>query len=664
MQPVTPKRKYDVAISFAHEDSLQAEALASALKRLEVSVYYYRFERGEGLGTDLHLKLTDIFQNQSRYCVVLISKDYLNQWTEIELEAARARKIKNREKDYILPVRLDKTDIPGLLPTTEYLEWPPENEESIARAIANKLNKQPAVIKDARGFAYYVHYIPFIVILALTAVLLSPVPPLSQPTRIIFGGLFFGCLVWILCLAVKASRAFGTTDPLPAPSDLWQSVFKQLLPQKGQEHQGAGPEILVICDRSTLETFEQIRTQYTPDIVEIRQFIYSSSNFDKPGLKNALRTSEGVYFFCTDEIHRGREPNDTVNNWGIDNSHKPIVAVNFRPPESLYRWTFNLIPQTEAVQGVWRLLARSTERASQLRELTNTIQRVWIVTIIIALFFLGLLGWSTWRSSDQLGDAEKLLQMASHDHQNLANFQNDSAMSSLRNTIELLQTKVSTDEERRSSGVMARQALTVFATYLITDMSNRGLVKSGGSISFWRQYPDPNTGDLYVVKVAKSGSEEDCFPGVLDSNQRNSIAACAVTSNNVVLWRRDLKDKEPASWSARQGLQNGHAITQEGTPPIIHLDSNYECEFAKGQNPRNAVMCVGIGEKGPKSGICLSADEDFPNEEWTKHYLFQAVSIMEIIPDSLLIFEEHLNKCREKYHPNLSKPTPQPNTKH
>lgn len=667
MQPVTPQRKYDVAISFAREDSLQAEALAAALKRLGVSVYYYQFEKGKGLGTDLHLKLTDIFQNQSKYCVILISKDYLNEWTEIELNAAWARKIKNREKDYILPVRLDQTEIPGLLPTMEYLEWPPDNEESIARAIASKLNKRPAVVKDAKGLAYYVHYLPFIVILALTAVLLAPVPLLSPAIRMVFGGLFFGSLVWILCLAVKASRAFGTTEPVPAPSDLWQSVFKQLLPQQGQKHQGAGLEILVICDRSTEETFEQINTHYTPDIVEIRKFTYSSSNFDKSDLKNALETADAVYFFCTDEIHRGREPYDTVNNWGVDHSHKPILAVNFRPPESRYQWTFNLIPQTEAVPGVWRLLARSTERASQLRELTNTFQRVWVVTIIIALFYLGLMGLSSWRASSQwvahLGndnqhreEDKKLLQMESGDLERLRTFRNEAAMVALRNTIESLpKTEDSLNDKEGSPGVLARQALTVFAAYLKRDMENRSMAEETGSISFWRKYTDPKTGKPYIVKVAKSGSKDDCFPGVLDPGKLNSIAACAVESTSFVRWRRYPRNEENASLS-RQGKQNGYGIKHEGEA-AIQLEGGEKCGFVKGENIRNGTICVGIGDGSLKSGICLSTDNNFPKEEWIKHHLYEAVSIMEIIPDSLLISEKHLKICRgRKYYPDSSKP--------
>ncbi len=664
MQPTTPQRKYDVAISFAREDSVPAEALASALKRLGVSVYYYRFEKGKGLGTDLHLKLIDIFQNQSRYCVILTSKHYLNEWTEIEFAAAWARKITNREKDYILPVRLDNTDIPGLLPTTEYLEWPPEDEESIARAIANKLNKPPVVGKDDRGLAYYVHYIPFLVIFAIAALHLAPVPTLSQPIRIVFGALFVCSSVWIFCLAVKASRAFGTTEPVPAPSDLWQSIFKQLLPQQGKKHPGTGLEILVICDGSTEGTFEKIDTHYTPDIVEIRKFKYSSSNFNKSDLKNALRTADAVYFFCTEEIHRDREPFDTVNDWGIDNSHKPILAVNFRPPESGYQWTFNLIPQTEAVPGVWRLLARSTERASQLRELTNTLQRVWISTIIIALFFFGLMGLSLWLSSNQwvkhLDDDnthaendnrhqredQKLSQMSDGDLERLKKLRNDAAMSSLRNLIGSLQKAEGLQSDKDGSpGVIARQALAGFATYLKTDMENRGMADDTGSISFWRKYVDPETGKPYIVKVARSGGQDDCFSGVLDQSKLNSIVACAVELTNFVRWHKDMMPGAEASWSM-QGFKNGYAITYDETV-AIQLLSNEKCGFLKGENKRTGTMCVGIGDN-PKSGLCLSTNKTFPKEEWTKHYLYQAVSIMEIIPDNLLISVDHLKKCREK----------------
>ena len=47
----------------------------------------------------------------------------------------------SQDSEYILPVRLDESEIPGLLSTTAYLRWPPETASSIADAISFKLKR-------------------------------------------------------------------------------------------------------------------------------------------------------------------------------------------------------------------------------------------------------------------------------------------------------------------------------------------------------------------------------------------------------------------------------------------------------------------------------------------------------------------------------------------
>ncbi len=58
----------------------------------------------------------------------------------MELQAAQARALIEK-KEYILPIRLDDTEIPGLLPTVSYLRWPPETAETVADSIMAKLNR-------------------------------------------------------------------------------------------------------------------------------------------------------------------------------------------------------------------------------------------------------------------------------------------------------------------------------------------------------------------------------------------------------------------------------------------------------------------------------------------------------------------------------------------
>src|SRR5260370_20509691 len=132
---------YDVAFSFAGEDRIYAEALADALVRHGIEVFYDKYEKNTLWGKDLYTYLSDLYQHKARFCVMFLSQHYATKlWTNHERQAAQARAFSEHE-EYILPIRLDNTQIPGLLPTIGYLSWSEETPESIADAIVEKLGK-------------------------------------------------------------------------------------------------------------------------------------------------------------------------------------------------------------------------------------------------------------------------------------------------------------------------------------------------------------------------------------------------------------------------------------------------------------------------------------------------------------------------------------------
>ncbi len=136
---------YDVALSFAEEDRLYAVALFKVLRQYGVEVFYDKEDKSTLWGKNLYPYLSDLYQNRARYCVMFLSKHYAAKfWTNHEREAAQARAFREQE-EYILPVRLDDTEIPGILPTTAYLSWPPETAETIASAIITKLGRLPFI---------------------------------------------------------------------------------------------------------------------------------------------------------------------------------------------------------------------------------------------------------------------------------------------------------------------------------------------------------------------------------------------------------------------------------------------------------------------------------------------------------------------------------------
>ena len=123
---------YDVCLSFAGEDRPYVEAVADALRERGVRVFYDMYEQANLWGKDLYVHLADVYQNRARYCVLFVSRHYAKKvWTSHERQNAQARAI-GGSKEYILPARFDRTEVPGLprLPISStcekrrQLSWP------------------------------------------------------------------------------------------------------------------------------------------------------------------------------------------------------------------------------------------------------------------------------------------------------------------------------------------------------------------------------------------------------------------------------------------------------------------------------------------------------------------------------------------------------------
>ncbi|MBU2984887.1 TIR domain-containing protein [Saccharophagus degradans] len=142
-------KQYDIAISFAGEDRDVAEKISSALSSKGIRVFYDNFEQANLWGKDLYEHLIDVYKNKSKYCLMLLSKSYENKsWTNHERKAAQARAFRD-SREYILPLRIDDSEITGILETMGYLDFRNETIENIAETIAIKLwgdlEKDPAI---------------------------------------------------------------------------------------------------------------------------------------------------------------------------------------------------------------------------------------------------------------------------------------------------------------------------------------------------------------------------------------------------------------------------------------------------------------------------------------------------------------------------------------
>ena len=129
---------YEVAISFAGTERESARGLAETLKAKGVSVFFDELYPEKLWGSDLVKYLASVFEKESRYCVIFVSKDYKERaWPNHELRSAQARALEDRG-GYILPIQVDDTKLDGLPSTIGYLPIA-DGIEKIAKILIAKL---------------------------------------------------------------------------------------------------------------------------------------------------------------------------------------------------------------------------------------------------------------------------------------------------------------------------------------------------------------------------------------------------------------------------------------------------------------------------------------------------------------------------------------------
>lgn len=134
--------RYDVALSFAGEDRHHARKIADLLLGKDFSVFYDEYEQATLWGRNLYTHLSDIYQNKARYCLMFISSYYAKKlWTKRERESAQARAFKE-SKEYILPIRLDDTVLPGIEDTIGYVDLRNISYEDVVQLLCDKFRKQ------------------------------------------------------------------------------------------------------------------------------------------------------------------------------------------------------------------------------------------------------------------------------------------------------------------------------------------------------------------------------------------------------------------------------------------------------------------------------------------------------------------------------------------
>jgi hypothetical protein len=136
---------YDVALSFAGEDRQIAKDIATRLNGSGVSVFYDNFQEAELWGKNLYEFFASVFSERARYCLMLVSRHYLQKsWTRHERQHAQVRALREGG-EYILPLRLDDTELPGLPSTVGYIDLRGSTVSKVTEMLVAKIQASSLV---------------------------------------------------------------------------------------------------------------------------------------------------------------------------------------------------------------------------------------------------------------------------------------------------------------------------------------------------------------------------------------------------------------------------------------------------------------------------------------------------------------------------------------
>lgn len=134
--------KYDIAISYAGEQKIIAEKIATVLKKDNINVFYDKHEKANLWGLDLATHLQKVYSKEAKFCIMLISNDYKEKaWPNHEKAAAIERYI-TEKRHYILPILIDDDAwVEGLPKTISYFKWNETSLQEISDSIKLKLKQ-------------------------------------------------------------------------------------------------------------------------------------------------------------------------------------------------------------------------------------------------------------------------------------------------------------------------------------------------------------------------------------------------------------------------------------------------------------------------------------------------------------------------------------------
>lgn len=91
---------FDVALSFAGEDREYVEDVANWLKKMDIKVFYDKYEKISLWGKDLYEHLTEVYNKRAKFTVIFISKHYADKLWTIMKEKALKQELSQKRRIY------------------------------------------------------------------------------------------------------------------------------------------------------------------------------------------------------------------------------------------------------------------------------------------------------------------------------------------------------------------------------------------------------------------------------------------------------------------------------------------------------------------------------------------------------------------------------------
>ncbi len=133
---------FDVALSFAGTERSHAERLATLVRKAGFSVFYDGFYPEDLWGKDLVETFHEIYSKRARFCAIFVSEEYnKHAWTIHERRSAQERMLKERGAEYILPIKTNDVELPGMPSTIGYVSLKELGVEKVAELLIMKLKK-------------------------------------------------------------------------------------------------------------------------------------------------------------------------------------------------------------------------------------------------------------------------------------------------------------------------------------------------------------------------------------------------------------------------------------------------------------------------------------------------------------------------------------------